>query len=72
MSKNPVYHSRAKHIALKFHYIRNAVEENEIDLVYCNTDDQVADIFTKALPRERFEYLRGLLGMKRQSIKGEC
>ncbi|KAL6145529.1 hypothetical protein ACLB2K_056215 [Fragaria x ananassa] len=72
MSKNPMYHSRAKHIALKFHYIRDAVEENEIDLVYCNTDNQVADIFTKALPRERFEYLIGLQGVQKQSIKREC
>ena len=72
MSKNPVYHSRAKHIALKYHYIRDAVEENQVDIVYCNTTDQVADIFTKALARERFVYLRGLLGVKMQSIKGEC
>ncbi|KAK9927639.1 hypothetical protein M0R45_024815 [Rubus argutus] len=72
MSKNPVYHSRAKHIALKYHYIRDAVEENQVDIVYCNTEDQVADIFTKALARERFVYLRGLLGVKQQSIKGEC
>ena len=77
MSKNSVYHSRAKHIALKFHYIRDAVEEKEIDVVYWNTEDQVADIFTKALPRDRFEYLWSLLGvqkMKKQeeSIKGEC
>ena len=72
MSKNPVYHSRAKHIALKYHYIRDAVEENQVDIVYCNTEDQVADIFTKALARERFVYLRGLLGVKQHSIKGEC
>ena len=78
MSKNPVYPSRAKHIALKFHYIRDAVEEKEIDVVYCNTDDRVADIFTKALPRDRFEYLRSLLlgvqkmKKKEESIKGEC
>ena len=63
MTKNPVHHSRAKHIALKHHFIREAVEENENEIGYCKTEDQVADIFTKALPREKFEYLRELMGV---------
>lgn len=37
MSKNPVYHNRAKHIALKFHYIKDVVEENQVYMVYCIT-----------------------------------
>jgi hypothetical protein len=67
-----MYHSKAEHIALKFHYIRDAAEDKEVDVVYYNIEDQVADIFTKALPRDRFTYLRALLGVKQQSFKGEC
>ena len=63
MAKNLVHHSRAKHIALKHHFIREAMEENEIRIGYYKTEDQVADIFTKALPREKFEYLRELMGV---------
>ncbi|KAM1349822.1 hypothetical protein EV1_003832 [Malus domestica] len=72
MSKNPVCHGKSKHIALKHHYIRGAVEDKEVDVVYCKTEDQVTDIFTKALPKDRFIYLRELLGVKQQSIKREC
>lgn len=66
LSKNPVYYSSAK-IALKFHYIIDGDEEKEVVVVYCNTEDQVGGIFTKALPNDRF--IEGLLGVKKQSIK---
>ncbi|KAM1117107.1 hypothetical protein ACFX19_007645 [Malus domestica] len=69
MSKNPIYHGKSKHIALKHHYIRGVVEDKEMDVVYCKTEDQVADIFTKALPKDKFIYLIKLLGVKQQSIK---
>ncbi|XP_058211421.1 uncharacterized mitochondrial protein AtMg00810-like [Rhododendron vialii] len=61
MTKNPVYHSRTKHIAIKHHFIREAVEDEEIQLEYCATEDQVADIFTKALSKEKFQYFREML-----------
>ena len=64
MAKNPVHHSRAKHIALKHHFIRDAVEDDEIKINYCNTEDQVADIFTKALSKDKFEYFREMMGVK--------
>ena len=72
MAKNPVFHNRTKHIARKHHFIRDVVEDTQIDIVYCKTEEQIADIFTKALPKDKFEYFRGLLGVKKQSIKGEC
>ncbi|KAL6129747.1 hypothetical protein ACLB2K_073096 [Fragaria x ananassa] len=72
MIKNPVFHNRTKHNKRKYHFIRSAVEDKEIEVVYCKTEDQVADIFTKALPKERFTYLRGLLGVQQQDIKKEC
>ncbi|KAK2987979.1 hypothetical protein RJ640_011242 [Escallonia rubra] len=71
MAKNPVFHSRTRHIALKYHFIREAIEEGEIELEFCRSEEQVADIFTKALPRERFEELRQALGVQQQDIKGE-
>ena len=72
MTKNPVYHSRTKHIALKHHFIREAVEDDEIVIKYCNTEDQVADILTKALPKDKFQYFRKMMGVTQQVIKGEC
>ena len=39
MAKNPVYHSRTKHIAIKYHFIREVVEDDEIQIKYCKTED---------------------------------
>ncbi|KAM1113907.1 hypothetical protein ACFX15_045874 [Malus domestica] len=63
MTKNLVFHQRTKHIKRRYHFIREALQDNTIKLIYCNTEDQIAYIFTKALPNQRFNYLRGLLGM---------
>ncbi|KAM1485555.1 hypothetical protein TB1_036396 [Malus domestica] len=71
MTKNPVFHQRTKHIKRRYHFIREALQDNTIKLIYCSTEDQIADIFTKALPKERFNYLRGLLGLTpRSSLEG--
>ncbi|KAG6489510.1 hypothetical protein ZIOFF_050781 [Zingiber officinale] len=53
MAKNPVHHSRTRHIALKHHFIRQAIEDKEIQLEFCRSEEQLSDILTKALPRER-------------------
>ena len=58
ISKNPVMHSKTKHIPIKFHFLREQVTDKNIKLEYIGTKEQVADIFTKPLPRETFEYLR--------------
>jgi len=63
MTKNPVHHSRTKHITIQYHFIREAEKNMKIRLEYCPTEDQIADIFTKALPRPRFELLRAMLGV---------
>nr|KYP52896.1 Retrovirus-related Pol polyprotein from transposon TNT 1-94 [Cajanus cajan] len=57
MTKNPIHHQRTKHIAIKYHFIREAETTKQIQLEYCSTENQVADIFTKALPRAKFEQL---------------
>ena len=64
LAKNPKDHSRAKHIDIKYHFVRQAVEEKSIQLVYCPTENMLADILTKGLPKPRFEQLRLFLGVK--------
>jgi hypothetical protein len=49
LANNPVYHVRTKHIEVHYHFIREKVLAKEIDLIHVSTEDQVADIFTKAL-----------------------
>ena len=58
ISKNPVMHSKTKHIPIKFHFLREQVTKMNIKLEYIETKEKIADIFTKPLPRETFEYLR--------------
>ncbi|KZV20007.1 beta-glucosidase 11-like [Dorcoceras hygrometricum] len=70
MTKNPVFHGRAKHIEIKHHFIRELVAKKEISLKFCRTDDQIADIFTKALSYSRFSYLRSKLGMGEFESRG--
>nr|GEU97076.1 retrovirus-related Pol polyprotein from transposon TNT 1-94 [Tanacetum cinerariifolium] len=54
---NNVQHSRSKHIDIRHHFIREQVEKGVVELYFVTTDYQLVDIFTKALPRERFEFL---------------
>ncbi|GJS38892.1 retrovirus-related pol polyprotein from transposon TNT 1-94 [Tanacetum coccineum] len=54
---NNVQHSRSKHIDIHHHFIREQVENGVVELYFVMMDYQLADIFTKALPRERFEFL---------------
>jgi hypothetical protein len=58
ISKNPMMHSKTKHIPIKYHFLREHVAENNIRFEYVGTKEQVEDIFTKPLPWEAFEYLR--------------
>ncbi|CAJ2638092.1 unnamed protein product [Trifolium pratense] len=71
MAKNPVFHSRTRHINIKHHFIRSVIEEGDVQLIFCSSQEQLADIFTKALPRGRFQQLREAMGVKEQHIKGE-
>ncbi|KAK2457508.1 putative mitochondrial protein [Trifolium repens] len=63
ISKNPIQHSRTKHIDIRHHFIRDLVEDNVITLEHVNTEEHIADIFTKALDLKQFEKLRGVLGI---------
>nr|GEX73302.1 hypothetical protein [Tanacetum cinerariifolium] len=64
ISCNPVQHSRTKHIAVHYHFIKEHVEKGMIKLYFVKTDYQLADIFTKALPVDRFNYLVRRLSMR--------
>ena len=64
MTKNPVFHGRTKHIEIRHHFIRELVAKKEIKLEYRSTEEQVADIFTKALSREKFFKFRKMLGVE--------
>ncbi|GJS47300.1 retrovirus-related pol polyprotein from transposon TNT 1-94 [Tanacetum coccineum] len=66
---NNVQHSRSKHIDIRHHFIREQVEKGVVELYFVRIEYQLADIFTKALPRERFEFILSRLGMK--SMKPE-
>jgi hypothetical protein len=64
LANNPAYHARTKHIDIRYHFVRECVENGDITLTYCNTKDMVADALTKALPKERHWILLGKMGMK--------
>ncbi|KAK2978735.1 hypothetical protein RJ640_012190 [Escallonia rubra] len=63
LTKNPIQHSRTKHIEIKHHFIRDHVQKGDIVLDFVDTNHQLADIFTKPLDSKRFSALRRELGM---------
>nr|GEX47428.1 hypothetical protein [Tanacetum cinerariifolium] len=64
---NNVQHYRAKHIDVRYHFIKEQVENGIMELYFVRTEYQLADIFTKPLPQERFNFLIDKLGMKSMS-----
>jgi hypothetical protein len=63
MSENPQFHGRAKHIDIKYHFVREHVAHGNILLKYCKTEDMIADMLTKGLSASKFERLCKLAGM---------
>ncbi|GJW96137.1 retrovirus-related pol polyprotein from transposon TNT 1-94 [Tanacetum coccineum] len=57
ISCNPVQHSKTKHIDIRYHFIKEHVEKGTVEIYFFGTEYQLADLFTKALPKERFEFL---------------
>ncbi|GJT90449.1 retrovirus-related pol polyprotein from transposon TNT 1-94 [Tanacetum coccineum] len=64
ISCNPVQHSRTKHIDVRYHFIKEQVENGIVESFFIGTEYQLADLFTKALPEDRFKYLVRRLGMR--------
>eukprot|EP00253_Pinus_taeda_P011495 PITA_11495 len=70
LCKDPVQHQRSKNIELHMHFIRKLIHDHVLEVQYCSTDDQVADIFTKALTEAKFTKLRYMLGVQEVVTKG--
>jgi len=63
LTKNPVQHSRTKHIEIRHHFIRDHVNNGDCEIQCVSTENQLADLFTKPLNKERFKFLRNELGI---------
>ena len=66
VSRNLKFHSRLKHVDVRHHFLRDAVEDGTLVLKYCQTDNQLADILTKGLNKDKFQKLRDQLGVMEQ------
>ncbi|GKC83838.1 retrovirus-related pol polyprotein from transposon TNT 1-94 [Tanacetum coccineum] len=64
ISCNPVQHSKTKHIDIRYHFIKEHVEKGTVEIYFVGTEYQLLDLFTKALPKERCEYLVHRIGMR--------
>jgi hypothetical protein len=58
MADNPIEHSRTKHIAIRYHFLRDHQQRGDIEIAYVSTKEQLADIFTKPLDEKTFTKLR--------------
>ena len=63
LSKNPVQHSNSKHIEIRYHFVRDLVEDKVVCLEFIHTNNQKADFFTKPLNGPRFESLHKTIGV---------
>jgi hypothetical protein len=61
--KNPVLHSKTKHIPIKYHFLKEQVTNRVVQMIYIPSTEQIADIFTKPLANKPFEYLHRKLGV---------
>ena len=59
ISNDSVFHGKTKHFKIKLYHLREEQKDGEVKLPYCKTEDQIADVLTKALPKARFETLTG-------------
>ena len=70
LSKNPTQHARTKHIDIQHHFVREQVEEGNVKLEYCPSEDMVADVMTKALGRIKHQKFVGAMGLKHNGDYG--
>uniref|UniRef100_H3HA05 Integrase catalytic domain-containing protein n=1 Tax=Phytophthora ramorum TaxID=164328 RepID=H3HA05_PHYRM len=63
LAKNPQFHKRTKHIDIRYHFVREKVEDGQVVLQYVSTTDMLADMMTKAIPATQFSVLRTKLGI---------
>jgi hypothetical protein len=74
LSENPLFHDRSKHIDIWYHHLRDCVQRRIMLLEYIPTEEQDADILTKALSRGKFEFHRGRIGVSDNPflVEREC
>ena len=72
LAKNPQFHGSAKHIGIKYHFIREQVENGNVELSYCRTEEMVADMLTKGLGREQLRKLRKMSGLDEMPSCSTC
>jgi hypothetical protein len=65
LAKNPSFHARTKHIDIRHHFVREKVESGVVDLVFCPTKEMVADVLTKALPKEQHDWCARNMGLRK-------
>ena len=63
ISKNLITHKKTKHNAIKYHYLRELVQDKEVKLEYVNTKEHIVDRFAKSSPKDSHEYFRCKLGV---------
>jgi hypothetical protein len=63
ISHNPVFHGKTKHFNIKLYFLREVQKNGDVRLIYCKSEEQLADLFTKPLPVNRFEFLRQKIGV---------
>jgi hypothetical protein len=63
IANNHVFHGRTKHFKIKLYFLREVQKEGEVILLYCKTNDQIADVLTKAFSKNFFEELRSKLSV---------
>jgi hypothetical protein len=71
LSKNPVFHDRSKHIEMRYHYVRDMVQKNILNIQYVLTTEKIADILTKPLSLTKFVYFRDKLGVAKNASIAE-
>jgi len=80
LAENPVFHNRTKHIDVKHHFVRGALENGHIEVAYKSTEDMAADVLTKGLSKHKHDKCIRMLGIESHgagadchpSIEGEC
>ena len=63
LCSNPIFHSRMKHVAIDYHFIRDRVQSGSLRVAHVSSKDQLADALTKPLPRTTFQLLKSKIGL---------
>src|SRR5262249_43212859 len=73
LAKNSAHHARTKHIDVQHHFVRDKVEDGEVEVIFCKTEEMVADVLTKGLTKEkhdRFSSWMGITDSQSGSVRG--